>query len=70
MAKNRFGYEWTRYADIIPLYERQFREWTTPMTPSDWIGLSVLDAGCGTGRNSYWPLRYGARKVVALGIDR
>lgn len=69
MTENRFGYEWSRWADIDPLYERQFQEWTTPMIPADWAGLTVLDAGSGTGRNSYWPLRYGAHKVVAFDVD-
>jgi SAM-dependent methyltransferase len=29
----------------------------------------VLDVGCGTGRNSLWPLKYGAEESVAIDID-
>ncbi|MFH0878990.1 MAG: class I SAM-dependent methyltransferase [Lentisphaerota bacterium] len=69
MTQNRFGYEWTQYSQILPLYEQQFKVWTVPMQAGDWAGLSVLDAGCGTGRNSYWPLQYGAKKVTAFDVD-
>ena len=37
--------------------------------PGDWNGMSVLDVGCGTGRNSLWPLKYGVRDVTAIDID-
>lgn len=68
-GKNRFGYEWSRYPEIIPLYEEQFRAWTQPIPESAWKGCRVLDAGCGTGRNSLWPLKYGASEVVAFDVD-
>ena len=66
---NRFGYEWSTYPNIIPLYECQFLTWVQPLQPNDFDGLRVLDAGCGTGRNSIWPLRYGAKEVVAFDVD-
>ena len=28
-----------------------------------------MDVGCGMGRNSYWPMRYGAAEGVAIDID-
>jgi SAM-dependent methyltransferase len=68
-TRNRFGYEWSRYNALHPLYEVQFQAWTTPLKVADWQGLRVLDAGCGTGRNSYWPLRYGAKQVVSFDVD-
>lgn len=67
--KNRFGYEWSTYSEILPLYETQFEAWTLPITCEGWKGLSVLDAGCGTGRNSLWPLKYGAARVTAFDVD-
>lgn len=66
---NRFGYEWSKYSRIIPLYEHQFRGWIQPLTPADFKGLRVLDGGCGTGRNSLWPATYGASQVVAFDVD-
>jgi SAM-dependent methyltransferase len=67
--KNRFGYQWSKYNAIVPLYEQQFKSWIYSMQPGDFAGLQVLDAGCGAGRNSYWPLRYGAKEVVAFDVD-
>ncbi|NKB25528.1 MAG: methyltransferase domain-containing protein [Kiritimatiellae bacterium] len=66
---NRFGYEWGKYNRIIPIYEKQFLGWVHPFKPSDFKGKRVLDAGCGTGRNTYWPLSYEAKEVVAFDVD-
>lgn len=66
---NRFGYEWSKYSRIIPLYEHQFLGWIEPLKPADFKGLRVLDGGCGTGRNSLWPAKYGASQVVAFDVD-
>lgn len=69
-SQHRFGYEWDRYAAMTPEYEAQFRNWTYPLAPSDWRGKRVLDAGCGMGRNSYWPLKWGAAAVTAFDYDQ
>ncbi len=68
-SQERFGYEWDKYTWMSPDYERQFRNWTHPLTPKDWEGARVLDAGCGMGRNSYWPMKYGASSVVSFDFD-
>lgn len=68
-SEERFGYEWDRYSTVAPQYEAQFLNWTDTRGKADWQGLSVLDAGCGMGRNSYWPLSYGASRVVAVDND-
>jgi SAM-dependent methyltransferase len=68
-SPDRFGYEWNAYAEILPEYEEQFRRWTTHLAPDDWRGKSFLDVGCGMGRNSFWPMRYGARDGYAVDID-
>ncbi len=68
-SESRFGYEWNKYHFMSPVYERQFRNWTHPMTNDDWKGKKVLDAGCGMGRNSYWPMKYGATSVDAFDHD-
>jgi SAM-dependent methyltransferase len=68
-SPERFGYEWRVYAQILPEHEDQFRRWTAPLTPEDWRGKEFLDVGCGMGRNSYWPLKYGAAGGVAVDID-
>jgi SAM-dependent methyltransferase len=68
-SPERFGYSWDRYARILPEHERQFLRWSAPLEPADWRGLHFLDAGCGIGRNSYWPLSYGAASCVAADVD-
>lgn len=67
-SEERFGYEWKKYAEMTPVYEGQFQNWTG-MGPEDFVGKNVLDAGCGMGRNSYWPLKWGARSVTAFDND-
>lgn len=67
-SEERFGYEWDKYDFMEPRYEEQFRNWTD-MNPEDWRGKDVLDAGCGMGRNSYWPLKYGAKSVLSFDND-
>jgi len=68
-STDRFGYEWDKYDFILPHYEEQFLKWVYPLQKEDFKGKKVLDAGCGMGRNSLWPLKYGAEKVVAFDAD-
>ncbi len=68
-SPERFGYEWGRYSDIKPEYEEQFRRWLPFYRPEDWRGRRFADVGCGMGRNSYWPLKYGAAQGHALDVD-
>ena len=68
-SPDRFGYEWNAYAEIVPEYEEQFRRWTVHLAPQDWHGKSFLDVGCGMGRNSFWPMTYGACEGCAVDID-
>ena len=67
-SPERFGYSWDRYADVLPQHEEQFLRWTAS-DKSFWKGLRFLDAGCGIGRNAYWPMTYGAAGGVAIDVD-
>jgi SAM-dependent methyltransferase len=58
-SPDRFGYSWDHYADLLPEHQEQFLRWTA-LDKSFWKGVRFLDAGCGIGRNSYWPMTYGA----------
>jgi SAM-dependent methyltransferase len=69
-SPERFGFEWNEYSELRPEYELQFRRWTTHLQPGDWRGKSFLDVGCGMGRNSFWPLQYGAVRGVSIDIDQ
>jgi SAM-dependent methyltransferase len=68
-SPERFGYSWDKYAEILPDHEEQFRRWTYPLTPEDWRGKRFLDGGCGIGRNSFWPLGYGAASALLIDVD-
>jgi SAM-dependent methyltransferase len=68
-SPDRFGYEWHNYPELRPEHEEQFRRWTAHLQPKDWRGLTFLDVGCGMGRNSYWPMKYGAAGGFAIDID-
>jgi len=68
-SENRFGFEWDLYSKLNPQYELQFKNWVGPLGPADFKDKVVLDAGCGMGRNSYWALKWGAKRVVAFDFD-
>jgi len=69
-SPERFGYSWQRFSTLTAEQERQFKGWTCPIDPNTgWRGQRFLDAGCGAGRNSYWPMTYGASGGVAFDLD-
>jgi SAM-dependent methyltransferase len=67
-SPERFGYSWDHYADLLPDHEEQFLRWTA-LDRSFWKGLRFVDGGCGIGRNSYWPMTYGALGGLAVDVD-
>ena len=67
-SPERFGYSWDHYAELLPEHEEQFLRWTA-LDRSFWKGKRFLDGGCGIGRNSYWPMIYGAEGGLAVDID-
>jgi SAM-dependent methyltransferase len=69
-SPDRFGYEWHNYAEMRPEYAEQFRRWTVHLSPEDWRGKFFLDVGCGMGRNSYWPMAFGAAGGLAIDVDQ
>jgi len=68
-SEQRFGFEWNHYDQLDPQYELQFKNWVAPLGVHDFSGKTVLDAGCGMGRNSYWALKWGASEVTAFDYD-
>lgn len=69
-SQDRFGYEWDKYNFLLPVYEEQFLMWIGSLNKGDFFGKSVLDAGCGMGRNSFWACKYGAKELVAFDYDQ
>jgi len=68
-SPDRFGHSWNIFAEILPVHEKQFLRWTTGIEQEFWQGKRFLDVGCGIGRNSYWPHRYGAESSLSIDID-
>jgi SAM-dependent methyltransferase len=64
-----FGWQWQHFAEQHPEFEAQFLDWLDPIPPEFFKGKRVLDAGCGTGRHSYFAARYGAREIIALDLS-
>ena len=67
-SPERFGYSWDRYAELLPAHQEQFLRWTS-LDKGFWRGKRFLDGGCGIGRNSFWPMTYGASGGVAVDVD-
>ena len=65
----RFGYEWSTYTEIAPIHKEHFCTWMPFIKPDEWKGLTYLDVGCGIGRNSYWPMTFGAAGCRAIDLD-
>lgn len=68
-SPDRFGYEWDRFDNLIPEYEEQFNRWISVLEKVSLEGLFVVDAGCGTGRNSYWMHQRGAARILAFDVE-
>lgn len=65
-----FGYEWQAFSEMLPDYEANFRWYFERFKPEDFTGRLVLDAGCGTGRHTFYMSRTGAREVVAMDFSQ
>ena len=64
--EERFSYAWSVYREVIPLHRKQFLGWISPLGLDFFAGKRFLDAGCGIGRNSRWPLEAGAASACAF----
>jgi SAM-dependent methyltransferase/uncharacterized protein YbaR (Trm112 family) len=65
-----FGYEWQAFSEMLPEYEANFRWYFERFATDSFAGALVLDAGCGTGRHTFYMARSGAREVVAMDFSQ
>ncbi|HEX8135967.1 MAG TPA: methyltransferase domain-containing protein [Pyrinomonadaceae bacterium] len=65
-----FGYEWQAFSEMLPEYEANFRWYFERFAEDSFKGALVLDAGCGTGRHTFYMARSGAREVVAMDFSQ
>lgn len=49
----QFGDSWSAHEFLAPYQDRQFLDWIAPLTPEDFKGKAILEAGCGKGRHSF-----------------
>jgi len=68
-SPDRFGYEWATYSSILPESRGQLERWLGPTTLASFAGKSVMDVGCGMGRNPYWYVEAGASSVLGVDMD-
>ncbi len=68
-SPDRFGYEWSNYAEILPESRRQLERWLGSTGLDSFKGKRVMDVGCGMGRNPYWYVQAGAAEVVGVDFD-
>lgn len=59
------GHRWTGFDTAVPEWEENFRDFSSPLEPKDFLGKLVMDAGCGFGRHTFFAARYGA-EVIAV----
>jgi SAM-dependent methyltransferase len=64
-----FGYEWTHYSQLTEADSREFLDWISPLTPSDFEDRVVLDGGCGKGRHIFLAAKFKARTVVGIDLS-
>src|SRR5207245_1484574 len=57
------------YSEILPESRAQLQNWLGSTTIESFSGKTVLDVGCGMGRNPYWMAQAGARQVTAVDVD-
>ena len=64
-----FGYEWTHYSTLTDADKAEFLDWIAPLTPAEFAGRVVLDAGCGKGRHMFLAAQFQARQVIGIDLS-
>ncbi len=65
-----FGFEWNKFDDIYGEYEDNFLSYIAPVDKEFFKGKTILDAGCGAGRHTYFAAKWGAKRVVGSDIGK
>jgi SAM-dependent methyltransferase len=63
-----FGAQWRILSGLDPVLRTEFQSYLDPLPASALAGLSVLDAGCGSGKFAVAAAEAGARAVVAVDL--
>jgi SAM-dependent methyltransferase len=68
-SSRQFGKQWHLFDKIDPQHEKQFNGWTSAAPLDFFCDTTLLDAGCGNGRNSYWAAQKKPKTIVAIDLD-
>ena len=64
-----FEYEWQKHPKILPEHQKEFSKVLGDvLIPDEMKGKTILDAGCGQGRFSYFMQKYGASIVISIDL--
>jgi len=63
LTSKSFGFQWNVFSEMFVEYEKNFLNYIKPLKPSFFKNKVVLDAGCGSGRHTYYAAKYGAEVV-------
>jgi len=64
-----FEFEWQKHSEVLPEHNKEFLHVLGDLlSPSEIKGKTILDAGCGQGRFSYFLKKYGASTVVSFDL--
>ena len=64
-----FNFEWSHHSEILPEHEKELRHVFGEVLELDsFKNKTVLDAGCGQGRFSFFVKQFGAKLVVSMDL--
>lgn len=70
LTSKSFGYEWSKFNNLLPDHEAIFQDYFDLVDASDIKGKVVLDAGCGMGRWTKFVLNYNPGELYCLDLSR
>lgn len=64
-----FGYEWTKFSEMLPDWEKNFKWYFEPLPFLGWLkGKIALELGCGKGRHIFYAAKY-AKEIIAVDLS-
>jgi SAM-dependent methyltransferase len=64
-----FGWQWHAFPEQLPAFHEEFLEWLAPVSPGEFQGRRVLDAGCGKGRHLLVAAQFSPQHIVGLDLS-